>query len=186
MLKTLFISLCSLLLSTQLWAESPNPHVILKTDLGEIEIELDAKRAPISVKNFLQYVDSGFYDNTLFHRVIPGFMVQGGGYNEQLELKTPSAPIKNEANNGLHNVRGTVAMARTQAADSATSQFFINHRDNNFLDQGPRGPGYAVFGRVVRGMTVVDQIAQAPTERRSIQLQNIPRDPIRLISARRR
>lgn len=186
MLKKWAVTLCLLLLTTTIsWAAGIRPHVLLKTDLGEIELELDSEHAPISVKNFLSYVDSGFYDNTLFHRVVPGFMVQGGGYSTDLELKTTRAPIKNEADNGLHNVRGTLAMARTQVVDSATSQFFINHRDNDFLDHSARDFGYAVFGKVVRGMNVVDQIAQVPTERKNLMLQNLPRDPVRLLSARR-
>lgn len=177
-----FISTC--VLASSAWAAG-NPHVLLKTDLGEIELELAADKAPISVKNFLAYVDSGFYNNTLFHRVIPGFMIQGGGYSEDLTLKKTQAPIRNEASNGLQNLRGTIAMARTQAVDSATSQFFINQVDNPALDTGSRGMGYAVFGKVVRGLEVVDFIAQAPTERKNMMLQNLPRDPIRILSASR-
>lgn len=185
MLKHLSLALCALLLSSDLLAAGRNPGVLLRTDLGEIELELDAEKAPISVKNFLAYVDSGFYNDTLFHRVIPGFMVQAGGYSSSLELKKTQPPIKNEADNGLRNLRGTLAMARTQVQDSATSQFFINHRDNDALDHGSRGFGYAVFGKVVRGMEVVDQIAQVPTERKNMMLQDLPRDPIRIISAKR-
>ncbi|EXF44453.1 peptidyl-prolyl cis-trans isomerase A [Pseudomonas sp. BAY1663] len=183
MLKRIALAACSLLLAGNLLA-AENPHVLLTTSLGEIEIELEAEKAPISVENFLGYVDSGFYDDTVFHRVIPGFMIQGGGFGEGLNQKPTKAPIKNEADNGLHNVRGTLAMARTQNVNSATSQFFINHRDNDFLDHGARDFGYAVFGKVVRGMEVVDQIAQVPTGNRSM-MQNVPLTPVKIISAKK-
>lgn len=182
-MKRLVLAACSLLLAGNLLA-ADNPHVLLNTSMGEIEIELEAEKAPISVKNFLEYVDSGFYDDTVFHRVIPGFMVQGGGFNDGLGQKPTRDPIKNEADNGLHNVRGTLAMARTQNVNSATSQFFINHRDNSFLDHGGRDFGYAVFGKVVRGMDVVDQIAQVPTGNRSM-MQNVPLTPVKIISAKK-
>ena len=119
------------------------PHVLIATSLGEIEVELDPAKAPISVKNFLEYVDSGYYDGTLFHRVIPGFMVQTGGFSAGMQEKKTRAPIKNEADNGLLNERGTLAMARTGVVDSATSQFFINLTDNDFLNHGARDFGYA-------------------------------------------
>ncbi|MBA1272221.1 peptidylprolyl isomerase [Stutzerimonas azotifigens] len=183
MFKRLLLAASTLLLTGQLLA-ADNPQVLLNTSLGEIEIELEADKAPVSVQNFLAYVDSGFYDNTIFHRVISGFMVQGGGFTEDMRQKDTQAPIKNEADNGLHNVRGTLAMARTQAKDSATSQFFINHRDNAFLDHGSRDFGYAVFGKVVRGMDVVDQIAQVPTGRKGM-MQDVPREPVKIISAKR-
>lgn len=182
-MKRLVLAACSLLLAGNLLA-ADNPHVLLNTSMGEIEIELEAEKAPISVKNFLEYVESGFYDETVFHRVIPGFMIQGGGFNDGLGQKKTRAPIKNEADNGLHNVRGTLAMARTQNVDSATSQFFINHRDNDFLDHGGRDFGYAVFGKVVRGMDVVDQIAQVPTGNRNM-MQNVPLTPVKIISAKK-
>ncbi|QLF94465.1 peptidylprolyl isomerase [Pseudomonas sp. ABC1] len=183
MLKRLTLAACALLFTSHLLA-ADNPRVLLSTSLGEIEIELEAEKAPISVKNFLEYVDSGFYDNTVFHRVIPGFMIQGGGFNDSLQEKPTRDPIKNEADNGLHNVRGTLAMARTQRVDSATSQFFINHRDNAFIDHGVRDFGYAVFGRVVTGMNVVDQIAQIPTGR-SGMMQNVPLQPVTILKASR-
>jgi len=183
MLKRLALAACSMLLAGQLLA-ADNPHVLLTTSLGEIELELDAEKAPISVENFLGYVESGFYDDTVFHRVIPGFMIQGGGFGEGLNQKPTREPIKNEADNGLHNVRGTIAMARTQNVNSATSQFFINHRDNDFLDNGTRDFGYAVFGKVVRGMDVVDQIAQVPTGNRSM-MQNVPLTPVKIVSAKK-
>ncbi|MES2818366.1 MAG: peptidylprolyl isomerase [Pseudomonadota bacterium] len=183
MLKKLALAACSLLFAANLLA-ADKPHVLLTTSLGEVEIELEADKAPISVKNFLAYVDSGYYDGTVFHRVIPGFMVQGGGFTADLQQKSTQASIKNEADNGLHNVRGTLAMARTQAVDSATSQFFINHADNAFLDNGSRDFGYAVFGKVTRGMDVVDKIAQVPTATQAGN-QNVPSTPVLIISAKR-
>ncbi|NOZ88077.1 MAG: peptidylprolyl isomerase A [Deltaproteobacteria bacterium] len=137
--------------------------VVIKTNMGDIEVELFADKAPISVKNFLSYVKDGFYKGTVFHRVIPGFMIQGGGYTQELARKNTKPPIKNEAENGLKNLRGTLAMARTNVVDSATSQFFINLKDNKFLDHGTRDFGYAVFGKVIKGMDVVDKIASVPT-----------------------
>jgi cyclophilin family peptidyl-prolyl cis-trans isomerase len=140
-----------------------NPVVILKTSKGDIKIELDKENAPISVDNFLTYVEDGFYDGTIFHRVIKNFMVQGGGFTPDMQQKPTNAQIKNEADNGLKNERGTIAMARTGVVDSATSQFFINHADNTFLDHGIKDYGYAVFGKVVDGMDVVDVIAVVQT-----------------------
>jgi peptidyl-prolyl cis-trans isomerase A (cyclophilin A) len=140
--------------------------VLIQTTKGEMRVELDAQRAPVTVKNFLAYVDEGFYDGTVFHRVIPGFMIQGGGFAPDMTQKPTKAPIKNEADNGLQNQRGTLAMARTNVVDSATAQFFINLTDNDFLNHGSRDFGYAVFGRVVGGMDVVDQIAKVKTTRK--------------------
>ena len=137
--------------------------VIMTTSLGEITIELNAEKAPISVENFLKYVDDGFYDGLIFHRVIPNFMIQCGGMDADMNEKANNPQIKNEADNGLKNERGTLAMARTQVVDSATSQFFINLNSNSFLDHGGRDFGYAVFGKVVGGMDVVDKIAQVDT-----------------------
>ncbi|MFC0710302.1 peptidylprolyl isomerase [Azorhizophilus paspali] len=183
MLKKLALVTGSLLFAANLLA-AEKPHVLLETSLGEIEIELEAEKAPISVKNFLSYVNAGFYDGTVFHRVIPGFMIQGGGFTADMQQKPTQPPIKNEADNGLHNVRGTLAMARPQAVNSATSQFFINHKDNTFLDHGARDFGYAVFGKVVRGMEVVDQIAQVPTGTRGM-MRNVPREPVLITSAKK-
>jgi cyclophilin family peptidyl-prolyl cis-trans isomerase len=135
------------------------PVVVFKTSLGEIEIELDPEKAPISVENFLRYVDEGFYDGTVFHRVEPGFVIQGGGMTADGKQKKTHEPIQNEAKNGLRNDRGWLSMARTSVVDSATSQFFVNLVDNEFLNHGTRDFGYAVFGRVVKGMDVVDAIA---------------------------
>jgi cyclophilin family peptidyl-prolyl cis-trans isomerase len=144
-----------------------NPVVVLSTTMGDITVELFKDRAPVSVENFLQYVAEGFYQGTIFHRVVPGFMIQGGGFTPKMDEKPTRPPILNEATNGLNNVRGTLAMARTQALRSATSQFFINVADNRAtLDHrgfSPQDFGYAVFGRVLTGMEVVDRIVAVPT-----------------------
>ncbi len=137
--------------------------ITIKTNHGDISVELFDETAPISAENFRQYVRDAHYDNTIFHRVIPNFMIQGGGMDESMNSKATRAPIKNEAANGEKNLRGTLAMARTGAVDSATSQFFINLRDNDFLNHGDRDFGYAVFGRVTEGMNVVDAIAGVAT-----------------------
>jgi peptidyl-prolyl cis-trans isomerase B (cyclophilin B) len=146
-----------------------NQQVELETNLGIVKIELDAARAPESVRNFLEYLDAGHYDGTVFHRVIKGFMVQGGGFEPGMKQKPTDAAIANEANNGLKNKHYTLAMARTSAPHSATAQFFINATDNTFLDfksESPQGWGYAVFGRVVAGMEVVDAIERVGTGRK--------------------
>lgn len=150
-----------------------NPVIILSTNLGNITIELDQQKAPITVKNFMHYVDTGFYTNTVFHRVIPGFMIQGGGFTQTMQQKPTGTAIKNEAQNGLSNKRGTIAMARTSVIDSATSQFFINLSDNVLLDHGVRDYGYAVFGKVIGGMEIVDAIARVKTANASGH-QNVP------------
>lgn len=154
-----------------------HPRVILETSKGDITLELLSERAPITVKNFLSYVDDGFYEGTIFHRVIPGFMIQGGGLTADMTRKTTKAPIENEADNGLANERGTLSMARTQSVNSATSQFFINVADNDALNHGVRGFGYAVFARVVDGMDVVDSIVQVPTGSFKGR-RNVPQEPI--------
>ena len=135
----------------------------LKTSLGTIVIELDKEKAPLSVENFVAYAKSGHYDKTIFHRVINGFMVQGGGFNEKMEQKPTKSPIKNEGANGLKNDKGTLAMARTSDPNSATAQFFINLVNNDFLNYGAGNPGYAVFGRVTEGMSVVEEMAKVKT-----------------------
>lgn len=145
-----------------------NPVVIISTSKGDIKVELFKNEAPVTVENFLSYVNDGFYDGTIFHRVIPNFMVQGGGFTPDFAQKPTKAPIKNEANNGLKNDRGTLAMARTQVVDSATSQFFINVVNNDFLNNGARDFGYAVFGKVIDGMDVVDAIAAVPTSNKGM------------------
>lgn len=158
--------------------------IILSTSLGDISIELDAAKAPITVKNFLSYVESGFYDGTIFHRVIPDFMVQCGGFTPDMVQKKTSSPIKNEADNGLSNEPYTLAMARTSDINSATSQFFINLADNVFLDHGKRDFGYAVFGKVVKGTEVVDKIGAVKTGR-SGGHQDVPVTPVVINSARK-
>jgi cyclophilin family peptidyl-prolyl cis-trans isomerase len=163
-------------------------YVLLQTSQGEIKLELDAEKAPATVKNFLDYVAAGHYDGTIFHRVIKDFMIQGGGFTAEGVQKETRPPIKNEADNGLKNVRGTVAMARTNVVDSATSQFFINLKDNGFLDHRSKSPsayGYAVFGRVVEGMAVVDKIANIPTQRRDPRFQDFPVEPVIIKAAKR-
>jgi peptidyl-prolyl cis-trans isomerase B (cyclophilin B) len=162
------------------------PRVRLTTTSGEIVIELENQRARRTTENFLAYVRNGFYDGTIFHRVIADFMIQGGGFTESFSRKETQAPIRNEADNGLRNLRGTVAMARTGDPHSATAQFFINAVDNAFLDHrtpDARGWGYAVFGRVVEGMDVVDQIRKVPTGNRG-RMQNVPRTAVVIQSAR--
>ena len=158
--------------------------VTMKTSLGDVQIELDADKAPITVENFLAYVDDGFYDGTVFHRVIPNFMVQGGGFDESMSQKPTRPPIENEAKNGLQNQTGTLAMARTSDPNSATAQFFINLVDNDFLNHGSRDFGYAVFARVIGGMDVVQQIAGVPTGNRGGH-QNVPLDPVTIVSITR-
>jgi len=145
-------------------AEAKNPVVLMETSMGNVKMELFETEAPISVKNFLDYVNKGFYGGTIFHRVISGFMIQGGGFSTDFKQKPTSGPIKNEAGNGLKNTRGTIAMARTGAPDSATSQFFINVVNNDMLNRpNPDGFGYAVFGKVIEGMDVVDKIKSVKT-----------------------
>lgn len=181
MLKQLSLTAAALLLSTSLFA-ADNPHVLLKTTAGNIELELDGEKAPVSTANFLKYVNSGFYKGTTFHRVIPNFMIQGGGFDKNMNEKPTNPPIKNEADNGLKNLRGTIAMARTQVVDSATSQFFINHVDNAMLDHGARDFGYAVFGKVVKGLDVVDKIASVPTTNKGMY-QNVPKQDVVILDA---
>jgi peptidyl-prolyl cis-trans isomerase A (cyclophilin A) len=157
--------------------------IVISTSLGDITVELDTAKAPISVKNFLAYVDAGHYDGTIFHRVIPDFMVQCGGFTPDMVQKKTNAPIKNEANNGLSNEPYTLAMARTSDVDSATSQFFINLADNVFLDHGKRDFGYAVFGKVVKGTEVVDKIGAVKTGRTGGH-QDVPLTPVVINSIR--
>ncbi|MDY7575373.1 peptidylprolyl isomerase [Actimicrobium sp. CCI2.3] len=157
--------------------------VLLKTSMGDIVLELNPEKAPVSVDNFLKYVKSGYYKGTIFHRVIDGFMIQGGGFDKNLNQKQASAPIKNEGSNGLKNDAYTVAMARTGDPDSATSQFFINVNNNGMLDYpGRDGYGYAVFGKVVAGQDVIDKIRRMPTKDAAMY-QNVPQTPIVIESA---
>jgi cyclophilin family peptidyl-prolyl cis-trans isomerase len=168
-------------------SEKGGPMVILSTSLGDIKLELDQQKAPITVENFLGYVRAGYYDGTIFHRVIPGFMIQGGGLSAEMIDKREGQrpPIKNESTNGLKNDTGTVAMARTSAPDSATSQFFINVKDNAFLNRESAQDkvGYAVFGRVIEGMEVVHKIEKVKTTSKGPH-QNVPVDPVVIKSAR--
>jgi len=168
--------------------ESKNVQIIIDTSMGAITAELDAAKAPGTVSNVLAYIDAKFYDGTIFHRVIDGFMIQGGGFTRDMVQKNNEAPIKNEADNGLRNERGTLAMARTMIVDSATSQFFINLIDNGFLDfksKTDAGWGYCVFGKVVEGMDVVDKIAKTRTGL-SGRHQNVPVEPVMINSIRRK
>lgn len=159
-------------------AANEKPEVKLETNYGDIVVQLDAKKAPITVANFIQYVKSGHYDNTIFHRVIKDFMIQGGGLTSDMKEKRAQAPIKNEANNGLKNRKYTIAMARTNDPNSATSQFFINTKDNSFLDfKGPENWGYAVFGKVIKGQDVVDKIEAVKTGVKS-RYEDVPLEPI--------
>lgn len=180
---TIFLAALSFTVYAQ--GDTVLPHVKLETNHGDIVIELNSEKAPNTVANFLSYVEDGFYNGTIFHRVIKDFMIQGGGFTEDFVQKTPKAPIKNEANNGLSNVRGSIAMARTGDPHSATAQFFINTVDNNFLDfRGENGPlwGYAVFGEVIEGMDVVDAIRTVTTGSKGPH-QDVPTDNVVIISA---
>lgn len=163
-------------------------QVKMETSAGTIKLELDDQKAPLSVANFLKYADEGYYNGTIFHRVIKGFMIQGGGFGTDLKRKPTKPPIKNEADNGLLNNRGTIAMARTNVVDSATSQFFINHVDNaflNFKSPDARGFGYAVFGKVIEGMDVVDKIAETPVKRGAGPFANLPTKTVEIVSVER-
>ena len=167
-------------------AETKNPIVNISTSMGSIRIELDAEKAPITTKNFLDYVSDGYYGGLIFHRVIPGFMIQGGGMDAQMKQKDAKAPIKNEAANGLKNKVGSIAMARTNIVDSATAQFFINVKDNDFLNHKsatPEGFGYAVFGQVVEGMDVVHKIAKVRTGNHGAH-QDVPAEAVMINSVK--
>ncbi len=168
-----------------IYAHAEDQRVLMKTSLGDITLELYGDKAPQTVENFLGYVDDGFYDGTIFHRVIDGFMIQGGGLGPDMQKKATREPVENEANNGLKNVRGSIAMARTGDPHSATAQFFINHSDNESLDYPSRdGWGYTVFGRVVAGMDVVDAIAEVPTSSRGGR-RDVPDETVLIESAKR-
>lgn len=156
-------------------------HVVMTTNAGNIELELDRSKAPVTVDNFLTYVASKHYDGTVFHRVIRDFMIQGGGYDQNMRQKATLPPIKNEADNGLQNLRGSIAMARTGVVDSATSQFFINVKDNHFLDHGVRDFGYAVFGKVTKGMDVVDTIATTLTGPRDMPTKPVIIESVQVV-----
>lgn len=184
--------ICMAVMSSLATADETNPVVVMKTTDGDITIELFADKSPITVENFLRYVDEGHFDGTVFHRVIPNFMIQGGGFTAELEEKPTHAPIVNESRNKLHNTRGTLAMARTSDPDSATAQFFINQRSNLRLDWSPGKDGYTVFGEVTEGMQVVDIIAlsdtgpaQAMTPRGPSVFQDVPVRPVVILSVSR-
>ncbi|MFA0810037.1 peptidylprolyl isomerase [Microbulbifer epialgicus] len=182
MMRKLFVLL--LFISFAFPALAKNPQVELKTDLGVIRIELFPKEAPLTVENFLAYTDSGFYNGIIFHRIVPGFVVQGGGFTFDFQKKETRDAIINESTNGLQNLRGTLSMARTNDPDSATSQFFINLVDNTRLDAKEDKPGYAVFGKVIEGMDVVEKMVEKP---RGLYRQHpsAPNIPIRILNAKR-
>ncbi len=163
-----------LLFSASSWAA---PSVLFETSLGDFTVELDQQKAPITVKNFVNYVEKGSYNGTIFHRVIAGFMAQGGGFDKELNKVATDAPIRNEATNGLQNKVATIAMARTSNPHSATNQFFINLQDNDFLDYSRSNPGYAVFGKVTTGFEVVEMMARKPTGSQK-GMQDVPLTPI--------
>ncbi|MSM39519.1 MAG: peptidyl-prolyl cis-trans isomerase [Geobacter sp.] len=180
------LSLCLLGVTAAVAADqaAKNPVVVLETSMGDIKVELFQKEAPLSVENFLDYANSGFYNGTVFHRVINGFMIQGGGFTPDMTPKKTNPPIKNEAANGLKNDRGTIAMARTMVADSATAQFFINVVNNNGLNRpSPDGHGYAVFGKVIDGMDVVDKIKAVKTGM-SRGFRDVPETPVLIKSVK--
>ena len=179
MLRSLLLCL-SIMLSPAVLAEEatlPNPQVVIKTSEGDITLRLFRDKSPVTVDNFLNYADSGFYNGTIFHRVISNFMIQGGGFTADMAQKATGDPIVNESKNRLQNTRGTIAMARTNDPDSATSQFFINQRSNLKLDWAPGREGYTVFGEVILGMDIVDFIASAPTGK-SGQFSDVPVETI--------
>lgn len=154
------------------------PQVVFQTTLGDLKIVLAPDKAPVTVENFLHYVDSGFYNGVIFHRIVPGFVVQGGGFDQEYQQKPAQAPIANESHNGLQNLRGTLSMARTGDPHSATSQFFINLRNNPQLDGRPGKPGYAVFGRLVEGSEVIDAMAEQPQGNHTGVFMNAPNTPV--------
>lgn len=185
-MKFPILLLCgALALFSSLAASADPQQVLMTTSKGDITLELDADKAPQTVANFLAYVDEGFYDGTIFHRVIPDFMIQGGGMLPEMQKKPTRAPVDNEAKNGLKNLRGSIAMARTSEPHSATAQFFINHKDNENLDYPSfDGWGYAVFGRVIDGMDVVDAIAKVPTGSRNGH-RDVPTETVLIESVKR-
>lgn len=177
MLRTLLLTFFLLIHPVAQAETSGNPQVVIKTSEGDITLQLFADKAPVTVANFLSYVDAGFYEGTIFHRVIPNFMIQGGGFLPDMTQKETNDPIVNESQNRLHNERGTIAMARTNDPDSASSQFYINQRNNLQLDWAPGKPGYTVFGQVILGLDIVDFIATAPTGQKGHR-RDVPRTPI--------
>ncbi len=189
MLSVKVITLCFVALGmiAASGAKAANPVVTMETSLGTVKIELFEDKAPISVKNFLQYVEDKHYDGLVFHRVIDGFMIQGGGFQPGMKEKKTRDPIKNESDNGVENLRGTLAMARTRVPDSATSQFYINVKDNKALNGSKDAPGYAVFGRVIEGMDIVDKIKAVKTGNKmgfdDVPLEDVVIKSVRLVKA---
>lgn len=179
-----FLAFAVMALTTRAHADDGLPSVRFVTSEGAFVVRLRPDVAPETVDNFLSYVDNGFYSDTLFHRVISGFMIQGGGFDQDMSRKTTGSPVTNEASPTLPNLRGTIAMARTSNPDSATSQFFINVADNDFLNAGVRGPGYAVFGKVTEGMGVIDRIARVKTGRVG-GMSDVPIEPVVIQSVKR-
>lgn len=180
---TMLIATSAILSTNSYAAPATKPvQACLTTNYGKIELQLDQAKAPLSVANFEQYVKSGFYKDKIFHRVIPNFMIQGGGFDKDMNQAATKAPIKNEANNGLKNDKYTIAMARTNDPDSATAQFFINVKDNDFLNYSPSNPGYAVFGKVTKGQDVVDKIAAVKTGSKGMY-QDVPNSPVTITNA---
>lgn len=178
MIRRICLLVLILLFVSSAGAAKEKKMVRLETNIGEIVIELDEEKAPVTVENFLGYVNDDFYDGLIFHRVISNFMIQGGGFDVNMRQKRTKAPIKNEAANGLKNLKGTIAMARTNDPHSATSQFFINHKDNDFLNYVKGGnPGYTVFGKVVEGMDTVDKIASVKTTTKN-GMGDVPVEPV--------
>lgn len=182
---TLLASCCFSMQSTAQSAPSekkitePNPEYQIDTTLGSFSIELFADAAPITVKNFIHYIDSGFYVGTIFHRVIPGFVVQGGGFDDKMYQKKTESPIKNESSKTLKNFKGTLSMARLSTPNTATSQFFINLKDNKNLDKSATQKGYAVFGKITKGMYVIEQLANMPTGKVGMY-QDVPKTPVKI------
>ena len=185
MLSVKVVTLCLVVLGVVAvnGARAANPVVVMDTSMGTIKIELLEDKSPITVKNFLSYVEDKHYDGLIFHRVIETFMIQGGGFQPGMKEKKTKDPIKNEAANGLSNVRGTLAMARTSDPDSATAQFFINVVDNKFLDKSPKSEGYAVFGKVIEGMDVVDKIKAVKTGTKA-GFKDVPNEDVVIKSVR--
>ncbi len=187
------VTCCLLIFSSVLWAEAdsvvtptqPKPRIIITTTLGNIEVELAHEKSPLTVRNFLQYADRHYYDGTIFHRVIQGFMIQAGGFDRKLNAFEPGRPVKNESLDGLLNLKGSIAMARTHDPDSAKAQFYINLKDNRSLDAKYGNPGYTVFGQVISGMDVVQNIGVSKVEKISYQFVHKPVEPIEIISIRR-
>lgn len=184
-LRLLLVSIMSTLAGQA--AQAANPVVVMETSMGNIKIELFEDKAPITVKNFLGYVDDKHYDGMIFHRVISNFMIQGGGYDKELKEKKTKGTIKNESSNGLKNERGTIAMARTPQPDSASAQFFINVKDNDFLNKenAQDGAGYCVFGRVIEGMDVVDKIKGVKTGGRGMFRTDVPAEDVVIKSVKK-